>query len=194
MIRYALRCGSAHGFEAWFRSGADYVAQSERGLLSCPSCGDQAVVQALMAPAVVSGRRRRAPSGDASPSDGNGDATPQPTPGGAGPGTPRGGRATGPSQAPAPAALTGEAIPPRPGPGAGPMPDAMRAMLSRVREEIERSCDDVGHGFADEAIRMHRGESDRRGIYGKTTEADRQLLEEEGVEVARIPWVSRNDG
>jgi hypothetical protein len=52
MIRYALACGSGHGFDAWFRSGSDYDTQVERGLLACPVCGSQKVDKALMAPAV----------------------------------------------------------------------------------------------------------------------------------------------
>ncbi len=76
---------------------------------------------------------------------------------------------------------------------APPMPDAMRAVLSRMRDEIEKHCEDVGRRFADEALRMHRGERETRGIYGETTEAEREALADEGVDVARIPWLPRSD-
>ena len=62
MIRYALQCTHGHGFEAWFRSSADYDAQAKGKLLSCPSCGSADVNKALMAPAVA------AASGDKSTS------------------------------------------------------------------------------------------------------------------------------
>lgn len=53
MIVFDLQCGSqGHVFEAWFGSTADYEAQRERGLVSCPMCGDQQVEKAVMAPRV----------------------------------------------------------------------------------------------------------------------------------------------
>jgi hypothetical protein len=39
MIVYDLECGDGHRFEGWFASKNDFVAQSERGLVSCPTCG-----------------------------------------------------------------------------------------------------------------------------------------------------------
>jgi hypothetical protein len=41
---------------------------------------------------------------------------------------------------------------------------------------------------------MHRGESDRRGIYGEASPEQTESLAEEGIEVARIPWLPRADG
>ncbi len=74
------------------------------------------------------------------------------------------------------------------------MPDQMRAVLQRMRAEIEEKCDYVGDDFADEARRIHHGESDARGIYGETTAEDAESLAEEGIDVTRIPWVPRADG
>lgn len=107
----------------------------------------------------------------------------------------------------APALSRGEAAapppaPPAPAPAAAPAPVAtggklpahMVAMLQRLRSEVEKHCDYVGQDFADEARKMHRGESDKRGIYGETTPEQADSLAEEGIEVARIPWVPRADG
>lgn len=74
------------------------------------------------------------------------------------------------------------------------MPDQMRAVLQRMRAEIERNCDYVGERFAEEARRIHRGESERKGIYGETSAEEAEALAEEGIDVARIPWVPRADG
>ena len=52
MIVFDLRCGTAHVFEAWFGSTADYDAQVARGLIACPLCGDTEIAKAIMAPAV----------------------------------------------------------------------------------------------------------------------------------------------
>ena len=53
MIRYSLRCDRDHGFEAWFRSSADYDRASTAGRNACPVCGSTAIEKALMAPAVA---------------------------------------------------------------------------------------------------------------------------------------------
>ena len=60
MIVFDLRCApSAHVFEAWFGSSADYDDQKARGLVSCPLCGSDDVSKAPMAPAVpVKGNAR----------------------------------------------------------------------------------------------------------------------------------------
>ncbi|HTW25976.1 MAG TPA: DUF1178 family protein [Acetobacteraceae bacterium] len=106
-----------------------------------------------------------------------------------------GGRAAEPSPPPAPPAPA----PPSSEPVkvAAPtevMPAQVRAMLQRLRAEVERNCDYVGERFADEARRIHRGETERRGIYGESTPDQVETLAEEGITVSRIPWVSRADG
>jgi hypothetical protein len=74
------------------------------------------------------------------------------------------------------------------------LPDHVRAMLQRVRAEVEKNCDYVGEQFAEEARRIHRGEAEMRGIYGETTPEQAESLSDEGIEVNRIPWVPRADG
>jgi hypothetical protein len=91
------------------------------------------------------------------------------------------------------------AAPPAPPPArkavaGAPMPDQLRVLLQRLRAEVERNCDYVGPHFAEEARRIHNGESERRGIYGEATDAEAEELDAEGVRIARIPWVPRADG
>jgi hypothetical protein len=90
----------------------------------------------------------------------------------------------------APIAAVGDAQPM----AAGPIPPKVVALLQRMRAEVEKSCDYVGRDFAEEARKLHRGESERRGIYGEATDAEAEALADEGIEVARIPWVPRADG
>jgi len=89
----------------------------------------------------------------------------------------------------APAAAQPPAVPAPP--AAKPVPAQVMAVLRRMRAEVEKHCDYVGKDFAEEARKMHRGESDRSGIYGEATEAEAEALKEEGIDVARIPWVPR---
>ena len=74
------------------------------------------------------------------------------------------------------------------------MPKELREALMKVRAEVEKHCDYVGPQFAEEARKMHRGESDKRGIYGETSPEQAEQLSEEGIQVAQIPWVPRADG
>jgi hypothetical protein len=76
----------------------------------------------------------------------------------------------------------------------GRLPAQALAVLQRIRAEVEKNCDYVGAQFADEARKMHRGESEHRGIYGETTEEQAESLAEDGISVGRIPWVPRADG
>jgi hypothetical protein len=50
MIRFTLRCAAEHEFEGWFRSGEAFEAQQKAGEIACPTCGDNRVEKALMAP------------------------------------------------------------------------------------------------------------------------------------------------
>jgi hypothetical protein len=74
------------------------------------------------------------------------------------------------------------------------VPARMLAVLQRMRAEVEKNCDYVGPEFADRARAMHRGEVDAKPIYGETTNEQAESLAEEGIEVAKIPWVPRADG
>jgi hypothetical protein len=61
--------------------------------------------------------------------------------------------------------------------------------LGELKKRIEADCDYVGDRFAEEARRIHYGEVEAHGIYGETSDSDARALHEEGIEVARIPWV-----
>lgn len=51
MIVFDLACqDQGHRFEGWFGSSQDFVAQQERGLVTCPQCGSADVIKAPMAP------------------------------------------------------------------------------------------------------------------------------------------------
>lgn len=79
-------------------------------------------------------------------------------------------------------------------PVAGGLPDGMRAMLQKMRAEVEKRCDYVGSEFAAEARRIHAGERDKRGIYGEASPEEAEKLADDGIDVAQIPWVPRADG
>ena len=61
---FDLQCRQQHGFEGWFGSEGDFLSQSERGLVSCPMCGDAQVSRMPSAPRLNLGAepRRHAPA------------------------------------------------------------------------------------------------------------------------------------
>ncbi len=75
----------------------------------------------------------------------------------------------------------------------GVIPDAVRAALGKLRAEVEKNCDYVGNDFAEEARRIHHGEAEPRGIYGESSDEEAEALADEGIDIARIPWVPRTD-
>lgn len=58
MIKFALRCERGHDFESWFPDGASFDTQARRGLVECPHCDSRRVEKALMAPSVMTSRKR----------------------------------------------------------------------------------------------------------------------------------------
>ena len=168
MILYRLRCSKGHEFESWFKDSKTYERQEKKSLVGCAVCGDAKVVRAPMAPRLnkVSGKGSKKGQVE----------------------TP----AVSESPVPAaPAAPTAEqqqmaAL-------ARHMPKELREALLKVRAEVEKNCEHVGDKFAEEARKIHYGESDKRGIYGETSEEEAESLAEEGIEFGRLPWIPRGN-
>ncbi len=157
MIRYALICDNGHGFESWFASSAGFDEQAKRGFVTCPFCDSDKVERGVMAPAVTR--------------------------------TDRGPRPAEPAEAPAPAAEA-----PAPAAAAaqpvalmGEKEVAFRAMLTALHEHVAANAEHVGPRFAEEALKIHHGESEGRAIYGEATPDDARMLHEEGVEFLPLP-------
>lgn len=87
-----------------------------------------------------------------------------------------------------------------PVPAAGPQPEAVseqtREFMRRwaeISRKLDTEFDDVGSGFADEALKMHYGVSERRNIKGLSTEVQEEMLRKEGVDFFKFPMLSRKD-
>jgi hypothetical protein len=70
----------------------------------------------------------------------------------------------------------------------------MRKALIEMRRQIETHCDYVGPRFAEEARRIHYGETDARGIYGEASPTESRELADEGIKFGQIPWIPPTDG
>lgn len=65
-----------------------------------------------------------------------------------------------------------------------PSSDAsVTAMWMELARRIVANTQDVGSSFAEEARKMHYGETQERAIRGKTTPDEARALHEEGIEV-----------
>ena len=78
-------------------------------------------------------------------------------------------------------------------PATPPSPAQLREMLQTLRRHVESHCENVGDRFAEEARRIHSGEAEARGIYGDATDDEARALADDGIEVARIPWIAPTD-
>ncbi len=68
--------------------------------------------------------------------------------------------------------------------------DEQRQMLAKLKEmadAVRQNADYVGDKFADEARKIHFGETDRRGIYGEASHDEVRGLAEDGVEFMPLP-------
>lgn len=73
---------------------------------------------------------------------------------------------------------------------AGPVDPRLQAMMKVMREvraHVEKNADNVGDKFAEEARKIHYGETEERGIYGNATRDEAVELIEEGIEVHPLP-------
>lgn len=70
---------------------------------------------------------------------------------------------------------------------------AAMKVLAELRDHVEKNADYVGEQFAEEARKIHYGETDKRNIYGEASKEEAQELAEEGIDVAVIPWLPRGD-
>ncbi len=73
-------------------------------------------------------------------------------------------------------------------PRAADSPPAVLAQSRRqVAEYVEKNFDNVGCEFAREALKIHYGAAEPRNIRGVSTQAEEQMLKQEGVEFIKIP-------
>jgi len=67
-------------------------------------------------------------------------------------------------------------------------PDAaLQAAWMKMARHVMANTEDVGERFAEEARRIHYGESEERGIRGQATRGETEALIEEGIGVLPLP-------
>jgi hypothetical protein len=67
-----------------------------------------------------------------------------------------------------------------------PNPQLQAAWMQLVKQVMTHT-EDVGENFAEEARKIHYGESEERGIRGQASKEETQALLEEGINVLPLP-------
>ena len=109
------------------------------------------------------------------------------------------------AKAPMAPSLVGRAVPPAGGPITVSSRASKDAPLSgraqevaeaarKIRDYVEENCDYVGAAFPEEARRIHFEKDAARGIYGEATADEARALDDEGIEVFRLPRLPRRNG
>lgn len=166
MILFDIKCSDGHVFEAWFQNNNAFEDQLENHLVECPLCGCTDITKSLMAPNISAGERKP----DAAPL--NFDQHDHHK-----------------VMVTAHSKSTHEV-------SADDVKRALEHMhntMAKFRAQVKQTCDYVGSDFAEEARKIHHGESEERGIYGETTIRETEELIEEGIDILPVPGTDKLD-
>jgi len=70
------------------------------------------------------------------------------------------------------------------------MAPEQREMMTKLRQMVQAvkaNAENVGERFPEEARKIHYGEAEARGIFGKASSEEARALTEEGIPVAPLP-------
>ena len=65
--------------------------------------------------------------------------------------------------------------------------------LIKLRNHIEKNFEFVGDKFSEKVRDVYYDKETKKSIYGTTTPEERKELEEEGIDLLSIPWVSKDN-
>ena len=65
--------------------------------------------------------------------------------------------------------------------------------LLKLRKFVENNFEYVGENFSKKVREVYYDKSNKKTIYGTTTQDERKELEEEGINLLSIPWVSKDN-
>ena len=65
--------------------------------------------------------------------------------------------------------------------------------LIKLREHIEKNFEFVGDKFSEKVRDVYYDKETKKSIYGSTTPEEKKELEEEGIELLSVPWISKDN-
>ena len=68
-----------------------------------------------------------------------------------------------------------------------------KRLLIKLREHVEKNFEFVGDKFSQKVREVYYDKKTKKSIYGTTTPDEREELEEEGISLLSVPWVSKDN-
>ena len=65
--------------------------------------------------------------------------------------------------------------------------------LLKIRNYVEKNFEFVGDEFSKKVREVYYDKRSKKSIYGRATLEEREELEEEGIDLLSIPWVSKDN-
>jgi len=65
--------------------------------------------------------------------------------------------------------------------------------IQKIKNFVEKNFQFVGENFSKEVREIYYDNKKNRNIYGTVSQKERDELEEEGIELASIPWIENKD-
>lgn len=167
MLVVDLHCAQGHHFEGWFACADELASQKDRGLLTCPVCGDHDVTRRPSAPHLnTSGLKERAPAASRGTLQPASSAAPSST-----------------AVASAGARPVHDSLPAQ----AQEAMAALQALYLKAVRHVVENTEDVGERFVEEVRSIHHGDAPERAIRGQATPEERAELAEEGIDILSMP-------
>ena len=171
-----LSCRFNHTFEGWFGSEHDFQDQLQRGLLTCPMCGDDHITKRLSAPRLnllpQQGHRSATSTTDAAQMS-SASQVEQHTESG----------------------LTTHSSPASSNTShSSALSRAEHAVFMAALRHVVANSEDVGREFPEQVRRMHHGEVEAKPIRGQASAAEVRALSDEGIEVLALPSLTAPKG
>ena len=70
---------------------------------------------------------------------------------------------------------------------------AVLSALRTIRKYVEKNFEDVSTKLAEESLKIHYGLAEARNIRGVVTAEEEKILDQEGIELLKVPIVSDDD-
>ena len=68
-----------------------------------------------------------------------------------------------------------------------------KSKLLQLRKFVENNFEYVGDNFSRKVREVYYDKSNEKTIYGTTTQKERRELDEEGIDLMSIPWLSKDN-
>jgi hypothetical protein len=65
--------------------------------------------------------------------------------------------------------------------------------LLKLRKFVEQNFEFVGNKFGEKVREIYYDKKSKKSIYGTTTIDEKEALEDEGIDLLSIPWVSKDN-